>query len=297
MNKKVSSNYGFRNKSQKNSRDRSRELTKKSLNELDVRPSKERGQNFIVNDLVISSIVEFGAPTKDEFLIEIGPGLGALTKALVPYGLRSVIEIEPAFARQIKETYPDLDVREQDARYVDFSSYGQPVTIFANLPYSISSEMILSLCEAGASSVNRVVLMLQKEFAQRLCAQVGSKDYGILSVFCQRAAFTKLGPIIAAEYFHPRPKIDSQLLEFRFKRDSLALGDKQENDFFRKVVRASFAKRRKMILNSLSSVNLAPLAVLSEALEICNISAQSRAQELSYTQFEKLAATLFSQRQ
>lgn len=229
-------------------------------------------------------------------MLEIGPGLGALTKALMPYGLKSVIEIEPAFAKQIKESYPALDVREQDARSVDFAQYGQPVTIFANLPYSISSEMILSLCEAGASSVNRVVLMLQKEFAQRLCAQVGSKDYGILSVFCQRAAATRLGPIIAAEYFHPRPKIDSQLLEFKFKKENLAMVDKQENEFFRKVVRASFAKRRKMILNSLSSVNLAPLPVLSAALESCNISAQSRAQELSYRQFEHLAAALFAQR-
>ena len=210
---------------------------------------------------------------------------------MVPYGLKSVIEIEEAFAKQVKQEYPEIDVRQEDARFFDFGVYGTPVSIFANLPYSISSEMVLSLCEAGSSVVNRVVLMLQKEFAQRLCASVGSKDYGILSVFCQRAAQTRLGPIIAAEYFHPRPKIDSQVLEFKFKKDKIS-SSKEENAFFRKVVRAAFSKRRKMILNSMASASLANEDVLSKALEAAKILPTCRAQELSYKEFERLAAEL-----
>lgn len=294
MSKNLSSKYGFRNKSKEKPRDKVRDQTKKSLFELDVRPSKERGQNFLVNDLVVSSIIEFGAPKKDEYIVEIGPGLGALTKALVPYGLKAVIEIEQAFADEVSRTYPDIAVKVADARYFDFKSFGQAVTIFANLPYSISSEMILSLCENGAGVVKRVVLMLQKEFAQRLCAEVGSKDYGILSVFSQKAAHTRLGPIIGAEYFHPRPKIDSQVLEFRFKPDTSGDKDEAQKKLFRKVVRAAFAKRRKIILNSLLSVNLASEDILTKALEAAEILPTCRAQELGFLQFERLTKELSS---
>ncbi len=276
-----------------------RKESKRQLAELGVRPSKERGQNFLVSDLVIDSIIEFGRPQKSETIVEIGPGLGALTAALMPYGLKAVIEIESAFAASIKKQFPTLEVFEADARSFDFSSLGKQITIFSNLPYSISSEMLLALVRSDSNSVKRIVLMLQKEFVERLAAEVSSSDYGILSVFCQRAASIRTGPVVGAEYFQPRPKIDSQLIELVFNNEKSKVAqefaDRGFEDLFSKVVRAAFSKRRKTLLNSLQSSGMHDKGLWERVLEASEVSPGRRAQTLNWIEYENITATLIEQ--
>lgn len=288
MSKRVTGKAQFRN--QHGSKpDPTRGRTKAALRELDVVPRKARGQNFIVNDLVISSIVDFGRPSRDEYVVEIGPGLGALTRALLPFDLKAVIEFEPAFAREIASAHPGIQVFEADARSFDYCSFKTPITLFANLPYSISSEMLIALCDAPAGVVRRAVLMLQREFAERLAEPVGGSNYGILSVYCQQVAALTLGPIVEAEHFHPRPKIDSQLIELAFKTERAQIVPAA---WFRRVVRAAFSKRRKKLSNSLLASGLTTALEVEKALQTAGVDGNKRAQELSFEDYERLAVAL-----
>jgi 16S rRNA (adenine1518-N6/adenine1519-N6)-dimethyltransferase len=268
-----------------------RQESRRELRELKVKPSKQKGQNFLVSGLVIDTIIDFGKPDKSEFLIEIGPGLGVLTEALVPYDLKAVIEIEPAFASAIKQKFPGVQLFQEDARNFDFSVFGQPISIFTNLPYSISSEMVLGMVNSKSGSIKRIVLMLQKEFVERLAAKVGSYEYGILSVFCQRSATIKTGPVVPADCFEPRPKIDSQLIELSFNnRVANDLPDFEK--LFAKTVRAAFSKRRKTLSNSLFSSGLFTKEVVAKALEKAQIDPGARAQTLSWQDFERLTTSI-----
>ena len=143
--------------------------TKDLLNFLGIKPSKDRGQNFLQNPLVVDQIVSFAAPSSSENLIEIGPGLGALTAELYALAPLTVIEIEQNFCEYLADKYPDLKVINQDVRLVDLEelrkSYPEQkkLTIFGNLPYSFSSD-ITQLFLTFPTEIERVVIMLQKSF-------------------------------------------------------------------------------------------------------------------------------------
>ena len=188
--------------------------TKKDLKKLGVRPSKERGQNFLIDDSVIAEIINFGRPKKGDNLVEIGPGLGALTKSLQSYGGLTVVEIEEEFCKKIEEEYPDVNVVHSDVRLVDFLEFGEDLVVFSNVPYSFSTEILFFLIDA-CPNVKRAILLLQKEFANRLVAEPGTKDYSVLTISTQLKANVYPGPIIPGNCFHPPTKVDSRLVEIR----------------------------------------------------------------------------------
>jgi 16S rRNA (adenine1518-N6/adenine1519-N6)-dimethyltransferase len=262
---------------------------KSTLQALDVTPTKTRGQNFIIDPSVVDSIAQFGAPQPGEKLVEIGPGLGALTERLAPFGNLAVIEIEEKFCAELATKYPQLEIINEDVRLVDFAEIGQDLVVFGNLPYSFSTDIIFHLI-AFSGSIKRAVLMLQKEFAERVAAPPGGKSYGVLSVSCQLSCDARLGPIVPGNAFHPPTAVDSQVLELTFPKTPRYPVD--DLYWVKRVVSASFVMRRKMLKNSLRASKIAAGDQIDKAFELCGLDSARRAETLSIPEFIALAAAL-----
>jgi 16S rRNA (adenine1518-N6/adenine1519-N6)-dimethyltransferase len=145
---------------------------KDRLRAMGIRPSKLKGQNFLADDFFIEQIIQFGAPRSTEHLVEIGPGLGALTAELARFPKLTLIEIEPKLCRIMATRYPKAEVINADACTVDFSTIGTNLTLFGNLPYAFSTDIMMNVV-GQARSLSRAVFLLQKEYAQRLAAAPG----------------------------------------------------------------------------------------------------------------------------
>lgn len=264
---------------------------KDQLAELDVRPSKRRGQNFLINPHVIEGILKFGDPQPGERLVEIGGGLGALTEKLAgiaTYPLH-VVEIEPKFVAQLRERFPQVHLHQGDARAFDFTSLGAPLTVFGNLPYVYSTEILFHLV-SHVPAVRRAILLLQKEFVDRMASPPGSREYGALSVMVQLWAEVKKGPVISGGSFHPPTKVDSRLVELRFATEPRV--PVLDLVWFRRVVKAAFSQRRRMLSNSLRSLGVVSEESIREALQRVSVDGTRRAETLSLDEFHRLASAL-----
>jgi len=266
---------------------RSGPRVKDQLRSLDVRPTKERGQNFVIDRSVIDAIVGFGAPEPGENVVEIGPGLGALTAALAHLPNLTLIEIEPKFCRELALKYPQAKIVNADVRGVDLASMGSDLVVFGNLPYAFSTDIIFRLIDQ-AVVVKRAVLLLQREFAERLAAGPGGRTYGLLSVSCRLWADARLGPIIPGTSFHPPAKVESQVVELTFLREPRV--PLEDILWFKRFVAACFLKRRKKIVNSLLASGLFPKDLIAEIFATCGIDTNRRAETLSLEEFAVLAA-------
>lgn len=260
---------------------------KDKLKELDVKATKARGQNFVINDALTESIINFASLKDEENIIEIGPGLGALTKEL--YKIKNditVIEIEEKFALDLKKRFPKLEVINKDVREVDFSKLvskeGEKLTVFGNLPYSFSTDIIFHLI-AYAPYIDRAILLLQKEFAMRLAAKPCTKSYGALSVACQLHAEPVLGDVFSGTFFHPPAKVDSQVIELKFYKDKKF--NVKDAFWLQRFVKACFSQRRKKLINSLKSTSIFPIDKLENAFKEANIDPNRRAETLSIDEF------------
>lgn len=251
-----------------------------------VEPSRDRGQNFLFDLAAIESIVLFGKPRPGEKLVEIGGGLGALTAELAAVGNLTVVEIEPAFCAEIQRDFPHISVVESDIRVFDIESLGTDLVVFGNLPYSLSTDIILYLV-SHYRNIQRAVVLLQKEFSERLFAAPGSKKYGTLSVQVQLYAKVFPGPIIAGDCFYPEAAVESQVIELRFF-DSPAY-PVQDTYLFSRIVAAAFFKRRRKLLNSVQQSKAIDMGHFHAALDATGISPDIRAEDLAVAQFVALA--------
>lgn len=264
-----------------------RDKTKSELRRLKVRPSKREGQNFMLDPQYIDQILEFAAIKPDDQVVEIGPGLGALTERLARKPDLTVIEIESNFSADLTRKFPEIKVINADVLDLDFSTLGQNLTLVGNLPYSISSPLLFKIIDQY-HCIRRSVFLLQKEFAERVGANPGSKAYGSLTVFAQLYFDMRLGPIISPEAFFPRPKVSSRLIELTtLTAPRLQLTDER---LFKKLVKASFAKRRKTIFNNLKA--LFDDQALKAALAAAEIDPMRRAETLTISDFHRLHIAL-----
>lgn len=231
-----------------------RRETLDALDALGMRASRGMGQNFLVNPLTsarIAAAVGEG-PLR---ILEIGPGLGALTEALLGAGHQvTAVELSIPLAGRMSREYPEVTTVQGDFLDTDPRDLpGFPFSAVAsNLPYSISSQAVLKLCEDGFATVRKAVLMLQKEMAERLACLDGGKNYGRLSLmvwpwFRVNTLFD-LGP----EEFVPRPAVDSSVVVLE-RRDDPPL-DRKGYAVYRRIVRAAFSSRRKKVINCLASL-------------------------------------------
>ncbi len=228
------------------------------LDDLGVTPKKKRGQNFLIDPGSVRKVLTFAGVHSGDDVVEIGPGLGALTSTLIAESKSfRAIDIEEKFVEHLRRVHPELPPTTfvcGDVRNVRLESFGfspsRRAVIISNVPYSLSSEVILWLI-GQYQLISRASLLLQREFAERVGAVPGGKDYGSLSVLSTLLADVRLGPRITGSCFYPSAEVESRLVQLamltspRFPVPSISR--------FESVVRAAFAQRRKTILNSLAS--------------------------------------------
>jgi 16S rRNA (adenine1518-N6/adenine1519-N6)-dimethyltransferase len=261
-----------------------------------LRARKELGQNFLKDAHVAERIVERADLIPEDVVLEIGAGLGVMTLAAARK-VGKVIAVEkdrqlvPLLrAELLVHGFSHVQVCEANILAVPLAgltgSETRPLVVIGNLPYNISSQIVVKLIQER-QQVSRAVLMFQKELAERLCAGPGTKAYGRLSVILQYCA--DLTPLfdVRATQFHPRPKVDSAVLGIKFKSHIHQPVDDEQ--VFARVVQAAFGQRRKTLRNALGG-GLLPLdpSAAATVLEACGIDPRRRAETLSVPEFVTL---------
>ncbi|MDU5081351.1 16S rRNA (adenine(1518)-N(6)/adenine(1519)-N(6))-dimethyltransferase [Tissierella sp. P1] len=260
--------------------------------------SKSLGQNFLIDGNIVRKIVDEGDITSEDYIIEIGPGMGTLTEELALRAKKVVaIEIDDTLLPILDETlgkYDNVEVIHGDVLKIDIEKLieenlsGGPVKVVANLPYYVTTPIIAKLIEDNLN-LESIIVMVQKEVAERMEAGPGGKEYGSLSVFVNFYSKPEIVVKVPKTVFMPQPKIDSAVIKLEIKKE---LPDVDKDKFF-KIVKAAFSKRRKTILNSLSTYGFnIEKETIKEALEKLNINVDTRAENLSVEDFIKISKTL-----
>jgi 16S rRNA (adenine1518-N6/adenine1519-N6)-dimethyltransferase len=263
------------------------------------RPKKSLGQVFLIEPSIQRSILELAQLDAADTVVEIGPGTGTLTRDILPRVKRLVaLEIDHAlvsFLRGSLKDSPSFHLVCADALRFDYERVarvtGSRVKVIGNLPYVISAPLLLTFLEQR-KAFSMLVLMLQKEVAQRLAAPPGSRQYGSLSVLCRSFFDIRLARHVSRNCFSPIPKVDSAVLRF-VPRETAAVQEGAES-VFRSLVRQAFSKRRKTLFNALRSGPRGGLADerLRQALMHCGIEPRRRPETLSPEEYARLARHL-----
>jgi 16S rRNA (adenine1518-N6/adenine1519-N6)-dimethyltransferase len=247
------------------------------------RPRKRFSQNFLTDQAVIASIVHAIGPRPGERLVEIGPGLGALTRPLAALVQPlHVVEIDRELAAKLRRDFDPavLIVHEADALAFDFASLGRGLRVVGNFPYHISTPLLFHLRES-AHALRDIHAMLQKEVVERIVAKPGSSEYGRLSVMLQYRFEVEVLLDVPSTAFRPEPKVDSAVMRMT-PRGSAALRARDER-VLEDTVAAAFAHRRKTLRNTLGKLLSAP-----EFADV-GVDPQARAQTLSVDDFVRIA--------
>ena len=222
--------------------------TSRLISDTGIVPKKSKGQNFLIDERVAERHVKFADIEPTDRILEVGPGFGILTGYLTELSDNvTAIELDVKLADFIEQTYPGVTLIRGDAMKVDFPEFDRFVS---NLPYSISTPIIFKLLE---HKFKKAVVMVQKEFAERMVADVGSVDYSRLTVNLFYKADCKILETVPASRFKPRPKVDSALVEIVPRESPFKVLD--EKTFF-DVTEATFNHRRKQIGTSLKAAGL-----------------------------------------
>lgn len=234
--------------------------TRKSLRERKLAPKKRLGQNFLVNKATAEAVANCGQFDKNDTIIEVGVGLGALTEPIAERAKEVIsLEIDSGLVRlhREKQDLPEnVILLHQDILKADFNDFlqrsGKKLKIMANLPYSISNPFLFTLIE-NRKKMDWATIMLQKEVADRLTAVPATKQYGIPTVLLKSCATVKSLLTLKPAEFHPRPKIDSVVVRIEFRSAADKKGKRYDWTLFQNIVRAAFSQRRKTLLNTLST--------------------------------------------
>lgn len=263
---------------------------------LGVRPTKQRGQNFVIDANTVRRIVREAALRPDDVVVEVGPGLGSLTLALLAVVRRVVaIEVDPVLAAALPETLstyaPDqaahCEVLAADALRIDSVPGPPPTALVANLPYNVSVPVLLHLL-ALLPSLERGLVLVQSEVADRLAAPPGSKVYGVPSVKAAWYADVRRAGSVSRQVFWPAPHVDSGLVAWT-RRDPPVTSATREQVFA--VVDAAFGQRRKALRGALRTLAGSGEAA-ERALRKAGIDPLTRGESLTVTQFADLAEAL-----
>jgi 16S rRNA (adenine1518-N6/adenine1519-N6)-dimethyltransferase len=260
------------------------------------RPKKSLGQVFLIERSVQEKILEMADLDSEDTVVEIGPGTGTLTRDILRHVKRLIaLEIDPdlvSFLRESMKDSPGLHLLCADALRFDYerasSVLRTRLKLIANLPYVISAPMIFTFIDQR-SAFSLLILMLQKEVAQRLTAPPGTKQYGKLSVLCRVYFDLRMERQVPRTCFHPVPKVDSAVLRFIPKAGSPF--PEQAEATFRELVRAAFSKRRKTLFNALRTTLRAGISGegIRNMLEACDIDPRRRPETLFPEEYVRMA--------
>ena len=265
-----------------------------------IHPKKQLGQNFIVNPSFTEMIVKRAGILPEDIILEIGAGLGALTiplarRAKKVFAVEKDRQIIPILNTEILVSgLTNISIIEKDILSVEIKALvenmGGKIVVMGNLPYNISSQILVQLIQSR-EGISRAVLMFQKELAQRITAETGCKDYGRLTVMLRYCSDIKKLADAKASLFFPKPKVDSQIIELKFKKE---IDHKAADEpFLFKVIKAGFGNRRKTLKNALaaSELNIDPNTAKG-VLEKSGIDPIRRAETLTVEEFVKLSNNL-----
>ncbi len=275
---------------------------------LGLRPTKSWGQNFVVDPNTVRRIVRLAGVGPDDVVVEVGPGLGSLTLALLPEVAHVVVvEVDPVLAARLPQTVAAfaparldrLEVVHTDALAVEALPGPAPTALVANLPYNVSVPVILQFLQRFPT-IARVLVMVQLEVAERLCAAPGSKVYGVPSVKTAWYGQGRLVGTVGRSVFWPAPNVDSGLVEIVRRGDLPADvrevdGREVTREHVFRVVDAAFAQRRKTLRAALSGLAVGGPAA-EAALVAADIDPRARGEQLDVEAFTRLAAHLVTDR-
>ena len=274
----------------------SHKATKEVVQKHNFKFSKSLGQNFLIDTNVIDRILEGARVQEVYYVIEVGPGVGTLTKEMGRTAEKVVaIEIDKTLIPILEETladFPNIEVINQDILKVDVQELvkeklnGGPVKLIANLPYYITTPIVMKFLEEDIP-VTDIVVMVQKEVADRMNAQPNSKDYGALSVAVQYYCDTEIVAKAPRHMFMPQPNVDSTVIGLHVREEKKYNVDNE--DIFFKTVKASFGQRRKTLLNSLGGLGFLSKDQIKVALQEANIDEKRRGETLSIEEFASLS--------
>lgn len=264
---------------------------------------KSLGQNFLIEPNILTKIIDVSDLDKDTNVIEVGPGIGALTERLARVSNQVLaFEIDQRLLPVLADTlgkYDNITVVHRDIldtklpedvqQYVDLN---KPLSVVANLPYYITTPIIMHFLESGLP-IDTFVMMMQKEVAQRMTAQPNSKAYGSLTIAIQYYMHAEIAFIVPKTVFSPQPNVDSAIL--KLKRRTQPLVQVNDEALFFKLVKLSFTQRRKTLWNNLIQEfgkSSEQKSQLEKALQTANIAPSVRAEALSIEDFARLANVL-----
>lgn len=261
--------------------------------ELDVTPTKKLGQNFVVDANTVRKIVQVAGVHPGDRVVEVGPGLGSLTLAILETGASvTAVEIDHRLAARLATTAAAHGVPEGALTVVDADALrvtelpGDPQVLVANLPYNVSVPVLLHFLETFPG-LERGVVMVQAEVGERLAAPPGSKTYGAPSAKAAWYGRWRLAGTVSRQVFWPVPNVDSVLVAF--ERDAAPRGTEDERRRTFAIIDAAFQQRRKMLRQALSSVLGGSAAAASAVLERAGVDPTARGEQLSIDDFERIA--------
>jgi len=258
-----------------------------------IEPSKKLGQNFLFDISLCEKIARGAGDIEGKIILEVGPGPGGLTRAILGYKPSKLIVIEKdsrcsALIEDIKAIYPALELINGDALDIKLSDLdnSMKITIIANLPYNVGTELVFRWLDE-IKNIDSITVMLQKEVVDRICAKPGTKTYGRLSIMCQlRCEVEKLFDV-SKEAFYPPPKVTSSVVHMVPKENQLS---GELVDMVRNITQIAFSARRKMIKGALQKLS----PDIENILKVAAISPTLRAENLSIEDYIKIATVLLS---
>lgn len=276
--------------------------TKEILKKFEFAFKKSLGQNFIIDVNILENIIKHAGVDPSIGVIEIGPGIGALTEQLAIHADKVVaFEIDGRLLPILEDTlqaYSNIEIIHEDILKADVKKVieeqfaeNQAIHIVANLPYYITTPILMKLLR-DRLPVENITVMIQKEVAERMAAKPSSKSYGSLTIAVQYYTDAKIVMAVPKTVFTPRPNVDSSILKLELRDEPLV--HVKNEDFFFTVVRASFAQRRKTLRNNLSSYfKDMDKAVLQDVFEQTGIDGGRRGESLHIEEFAQLADALY----
>lgn len=265
---------------------------------------KKYGQNFLIDDNIVEKIVREAGVTKDDFVLEIGPGIGTMTQILAANAREvAAVEIDDNLIPILKETLAEFDnvtVIHNDILKVDIKALaeeknnGRPIKVVANLPYYITTPIIMGLFESGVP-IDSITIMVQKEVADRMQVGPGTKDYGALSLAVQYYAKPEIVVNVPPTCFIPKPNVGSAVIRLT-RHENLPVEVKDEKLMF-KIIRASFNQRRKTLANGLSNSSEIHLSkeVITSSIEKLGRGPSIRGEALTLQEFATLSNIIYDE--
>ena len=276
------------------------EETKFLMKKYQISANKNLGQNFLIDENVIQNIIDSAQIDENDFVIEIGPGLGTLTSQLVEKADKVIaIELDQKMVKILQERfslYSNFQLLNEDVLKVDLKTLIEkentqkcPVKIVANLPYYITTPIIMKLLEEKLP-IQNITVMVQKEVADRLTAIPGEKNTGAITYCVYYYCEPKQVRLVPNTSFIPEPKVNSEVIQLNI-RQNLPVQLKNETVFF-KIVKASFMQRRKTLLNGLTNAGIISKERMREILNKMQLPETVRGEDLSIEQFAQIANEL-----